>query len=103
MRNNLGRIEWIVLGIFLLVAAMYFAARLVDIVSEIAIRYPTIGALGWALIVTWFLFGIIAGLLVTGYCKRKGHARACHLEGVAVSALYFFGSFVVYLLFFGNP
>ena len=102
MRGRWEKAELRVLWIGLVLAAIYLVFQLIDVAGRVQDKYPSLGMLGWIAVASWAVGGIIVGLVVANHCQ-KNLKRACHGEGVAASALYYFASFILYFVLVGNP
>lgn len=102
MKGRWEKAELRILWIGLVLAAIYLVFQLIDVVDRVRDKYPSLGMLGSVAAASWAVGGIIVGLVVANHCQ-KNLKRACHGEGVAASALYYFASFVLYFVLVGNP
>jgi len=97
------KLETAVIALVLFAVAGWLFVRVPEVVESINRKYPSLGIVGWSLIVLWFVVGAVAIEATTRFCKKKKWSQFCYTEGMAAGALYMFFSSVLYLLLVGKP
>ena len=97
------KLEIAVIALVLLAVAGWLFVRVPEVIESINRKYPSLGIVGWSLIVLWLVGGVVAVEATTRLCKKRKWSQFCYTEGMAAGALYMFFSSVLFLLLVGKP